>query len=205
MACARAQPPTRAPRNAQMSGDPPSHQHVGHDARLMPDSSHASFRPGGWLASVREVDPEPLAGRRTGSRLPGQGRGQGSPDGPARGTIEALGAPLVEVRCIVPIELARARYRERHRDSRHLDSQRQESELWGRPVLPLGVGPCSRSTRADRWTSPAWQGECAKPWPSPWTPDARRRDGSTASAPGDARSQADECRHRPAPRQPAVG
>jgi hypothetical protein len=47
----------------------------------------------------------------------------------------------VEVRCRVPIEVARQRYRRRSRDARHLDDLRSEDELWGSEVAPLGVGP----------------------------------------------------------------
>lgn len=55
--------------------------------------------------------------------------------------VRALPGTLVEVRCQVPVEVARERYRARRRDSGHLDDQRTEAELWGRPVAPLGVGP----------------------------------------------------------------
>ena len=55
--------------------------------------------------------------------------------------VDALSGPFVEIRCEVPLELARSRYCARHRDARHLDAQRTEAELWGQPVLPLGVGP----------------------------------------------------------------
>ena len=59
-----------------------------------------------------------------------------------RALVEALGGPFVEVRCVVPVELAQERYRSRTgRDERHLDDQRTDEELWGRPVDPLGVGP----------------------------------------------------------------
>ena len=55
--------------------------------------------------------------------------------------VEELGGPFVEVRCHVSVDLARERYRSRLRDPRHLDGLRTESELWGEPVGPLGVGP----------------------------------------------------------------
>ena len=55
--------------------------------------------------------------------------------------VEELGGPFVEIRCRIPVELARRRYRERARDVRHLDHARSEEELWGREVAPLGVGP----------------------------------------------------------------
>lgn len=54
--------------------------------------------------------------------------------------VAALPGPLVEVRCDVPVEVARQRYRARVRDARHLDAARNEDELWGEPVRPLGVG-----------------------------------------------------------------
>jgi predicted kinase len=55
--------------------------------------------------------------------------------------VRALAGPFVEVRCRVPVELARERYRGRARDGRHLDALRTEQELWGQEVPPLGVGP----------------------------------------------------------------
>jgi predicted kinase len=61
----------------------------------------------------------------------------------ARPLIAELPGPLVEVRCHVPLEVARRRYRDRagRRHPGHLDLERTEDELWGRPVEPLGVGP----------------------------------------------------------------
>lgn len=61
----------------------------------------------------------------------------------ARPHAVALPRPRVEVRCVVPLEVARARYRARAvaRHPGHLDLERDEHELWGRPVPPLGVGP----------------------------------------------------------------
>jgi predicted kinase len=59
----------------------------------------------------------------------------------SRPLVARLPGPLVELRCVVPIDLARRRFRQRVRDGRHLDAQREESELWGEPVAPLGVGP----------------------------------------------------------------
>ena len=55
--------------------------------------------------------------------------------------VAELGAPIVEVRCRVPVEVARERYASRQRDPRHLDDLRDEEELWGSEVAPLGVGP----------------------------------------------------------------
>jgi predicted kinase len=55
--------------------------------------------------------------------------------------VVQLGAPIVEVRCRVPTEVARERYATRRRDPRHLDDLRDEDELWGHEVQPLGVGP----------------------------------------------------------------
>jgi predicted kinase len=50
---------------------------------------------------------------------------------------------LVEVHCIVPVEVARSRYRARtgQRHAGHLDQARTEDELWGTPPRPLGLGP----------------------------------------------------------------
>lgn len=55
--------------------------------------------------------------------------------------VRQLPAACVEVRCIVPVSIARLRYLDRRRDERHLDAQRDEAELWGKAVEPLGVGP----------------------------------------------------------------
>ena len=55
--------------------------------------------------------------------------------------VAALPRPVVEVRCVVPLALARQRYRSRHRAAGHLDAERDEAELWGEAVAPLGVGP----------------------------------------------------------------
>ena len=54
----------------------------------------------------------------------------------------ALPGRRVEVHCIVPVELARARYRARaeRRHAGHLDDARTEDELWGMPIRPLGLG-----------------------------------------------------------------
>jgi predicted kinase len=55
----------------------------------------------------------------------------------------ALPGRLVEVHCIVPVEVARARYQARigQRHAGHLDQARTEHELWGTPPRPLGLGP----------------------------------------------------------------
>lgn len=55
--------------------------------------------------------------------------------------VLALPGPCVEVRCRVPVEVARERYEARQRDARHLDGQRSHDEPWGSPIEPLGVGP----------------------------------------------------------------
>lgn len=55
--------------------------------------------------------------------------------------VSELGAPIIEVRCRVPVEVARERYATRQRDPRHLDDLRDEDELWSSEVDPLGVGP----------------------------------------------------------------
>ena len=55
--------------------------------------------------------------------------------------VAALPAPVVEVRCLVPLDLARQRYSSRRRGAGHLDDRRTEAELWGEPVAPLGAGP----------------------------------------------------------------
>ena len=55
--------------------------------------------------------------------------------------VRALPAPIVEVRCRVDRTVARTRFRQRQRDPRHLDDLRDQDELWGSDVEPLGVGP----------------------------------------------------------------
>jgi predicted kinase len=55
--------------------------------------------------------------------------------------LRALTGPFVEVRCRLPVDVARQRYRSRVRDDRHLDRSRNPDELWGREIAPLGVGP----------------------------------------------------------------
>ncbi|MEO5851370.1 MAG: AAA family ATPase [Nocardioides sp.] len=59
----------------------------------------------------------------------------------ARPLALALPGACVEVRCVLPRDLARSRYASRARDPRHLDAQRSPHELWAVPVAPLGVGP----------------------------------------------------------------
>jgi predicted kinase len=59
----------------------------------------------------------------------------------SRPLVDDLPGVKVEVRCVVPIDVARARYADRRRDVRHLDHLREFDELWGRPVAPLGAGP----------------------------------------------------------------
>jgi predicted kinase len=57
--------------------------------------------------------------------------------------VRTLPGRLIEVRCTVPLDLARARYRARagHRHAGHLDDARTDQELWGEPSRPLGLGP----------------------------------------------------------------
>ena len=55
--------------------------------------------------------------------------------------VRGLQATVIEVRCVVQKDIARSRYHQRHRDERHLDDRRDEQELWGQDVAPLGVGP----------------------------------------------------------------
>jgi predicted kinase len=61
----------------------------------------------------------------------------------SRPGVEALPGRVVEVRCVVPRDLARARYAARAgtRHPGHLDAERTEDELWGEPSRPLGMGP----------------------------------------------------------------
>ena len=63
--------------------------------------------------------------------------------GYTRPLVAVLPGPVVELRCVVPVEVARSRYYARAADRHqgHLDLERDEAELWGEPVRPLGVGP----------------------------------------------------------------
>lgn len=56
--------------------------------------------------------------------------------------VSALPGRVVEIRCQVPLELARERYlaRATGRHPGHLDRLRTEDELWSRPLQPIGVG-----------------------------------------------------------------
>jgi len=58
-----------------------------------------------------------------------------------RPLLAELSGPLVEVRCVAPLAVVRARYAARERDPRHLDRLRSVGELWASDVAPLGVGP----------------------------------------------------------------
>jgi chloramphenicol 3-O-phosphotransferase len=58
--------------------------------------------------------------------------------------VQGLPGPLVEVRCVVELEVAKRRYRARTptRHTGHLDDQRTEEELWGADAhRPLRLGP----------------------------------------------------------------
>ena len=57
--------------------------------------------------------------------------------------VATLPGRIAEVHCIVPVHLARARYRARAgtRHAGHLDADRSEEELWGAPSRPPGIGP----------------------------------------------------------------
>jgi hypothetical protein len=57
--------------------------------------------------------------------------------------VRQLPGPIVEVRCHVPVALARERYGVRiaYRHRGHLDERRSEDELWGKLAEPFGVGP----------------------------------------------------------------
>jgi predicted kinase len=48
---------------------------------------------------------------------------------------------VVEVCCVLPLGVARARYRARTRNATHRDLERDDAELWGTPFTPLGIGP----------------------------------------------------------------
>jgi chloramphenicol 3-O-phosphotransferase len=58
--------------------------------------------------------------------------------------VQGLPGPLVEVRCVVDLEVAQRRYRARTptRHTGHLDDQRTEEELWGADAHgSLRLGP----------------------------------------------------------------
>ena len=73
--------------------------------------------------------------------------------------VRALPGPLVEVRCRVPRDVARERYRARLRDERHLDRMRTEAELWADEVPALGVGPLVEVATTGRIDTAALAGE----------------------------------------------
>ena len=60
-----------------------------------------------------------------------------------RPLVSALPGRVVEVRTAVSRQLARQRYYARadRRHPGHLDRDRDDDELWGRVVSPLGIGP----------------------------------------------------------------
>lgn len=53
---------------------------------------------------------------------------------------------LIEVHCVVPRDVARARYQARsgRRPAGHLDAERSDQELWGEPPPSPGLGPVIR-------------------------------------------------------------
>jgi hypothetical protein len=55
----------------------------------------------------------------------------------------ALPGKLVEVRCTLPLDVAKARYlaRASRRHAGHLDAMRSDQELWGESLPSLGLGP----------------------------------------------------------------
>jgi predicted kinase len=57
--------------------------------------------------------------------------------------VRDLPGQVVEVRCVLPVEMAKARYRARtgRRHPGHLDVARDDDELWGERHRPLGIGP----------------------------------------------------------------
>lgn len=63
--------------------------------------------------------------------------------GYTRPLVAALPGRVVELRTVVPVEVARSRYAARAatRHPGHLDTDRSADELWGEPVPPLGAGP----------------------------------------------------------------
>jgi len=64
----------------------------------------------------------------------------------SHGDLALLDGPFVEVLCEVPRALAAERYglRSRQQPAAHLDSLRDEDELWGHPPWHPGVGPVLR-------------------------------------------------------------
>jgi len=65
--------------------------------------------------------------------------------------VAALPGRIVEVHCVVPLDLARSRYRARtaQRHAGHLDDARTDAELWGKEFRPLGIGPLVRVDTSD--------------------------------------------------------
>ena len=61
----------------------------------------------------------------------------------ARPLVEGLPGVVVEVHCLIPVDVAMSRYRARisERQGVHVDALRTSEELWGTPFRPLRVGP----------------------------------------------------------------
>ncbi len=55
--------------------------------------------------------------------------------------VDRLPGPKVEVRCVVPPEVAERRFADRAHDPRDFAVERDRADVWGAAVQPLGVGP----------------------------------------------------------------
>ena len=99
-------------------------------------------RPGTVAESQRLGRAAVLAMLRVASRCPGAVLDSTWFDY-ALPLVRRLPGPLVEVHCVVPLDVAKARYRARtrQRHAGHLDAARSDTELWGEPSRAPGLGP----------------------------------------------------------------
>jgi predicted kinase len=97
-------------------------------------------RPGTVTDSQRLGRAAVLAMLRVASRCPGAVL-DSTWFGYAVPLARALPGRLVEVHCVLPRDVAQARYQARHRHAGHLDAERTDQELWGESPPSPGLGP----------------------------------------------------------------
>lgn len=107
--------------------------------------------------------------------------------------VRALPGPVVEVRCRIPLDLARDRYRNRFRDERYLDRLRIEAECGAARWLRSASGHWSRSTPVSPSTLPWWRlpfGRCSvmRSRPKPFA------TGRSSAGPSSAVQRGRSCR-----------
>jgi predicted kinase len=97
-------------------------------------------RPGTVAESQRLGRAAVLAMLRVAARCPGAVL-DSTWFGYALPLARALPGRLVEVHCVLPRDVARARYQARHRHPGHLDAERAGQELWAESPPSPGLGP----------------------------------------------------------------